>query len=299
MKRKMFFMGTLALVLAGVTFWSCQKNEELMDAEDGVMLKKGKMAAMETGDAIFNLPTNPICFDEEITIEFFVGNDEINCGLVRVDILKPSGIGASWNDEKEIWENAWTVKILDDENPVDGKVSYTFKPDEIGEYKFRGTSAEENDRGDKCGVKIDGFVESEILLIENCNECTNWQTESAFAGEAIGGGNKGWWFSYDGDGVETIWAGQNINVGTVEYISGGEMVITLKDGWELNPIKLNKETGEETENTEPVKIQGYTTLPSDRPAAGQFTTYKGTELTPEVDEYAFYVIHLDVRKCAD
>ncbi len=50
-------------------------------------------------------------------------------------------------------------------------------------------------------------------------------------------------------------------------------------------------------NTDAVKIQGYNTAPSGKnPAPGQFTTYKGSSLTPSVAQFANYGIHLDVRK---
>jgi hypothetical protein len=112
---------------------------------------------------------------------------------------------------------------------------------------------------------------------------TSYDFDTAFGGNASGAGSS-WWYYYDGTGVETIWAGQSKNAGTVEKI-GGNLVITLANGFELNP-----------EVSESVKIQGYTTLPADRPAAGQFKTYKGTSLTVPVGSFPFYVIHLDVRK---
>lgn len=115
-------------------------------------------------------------------------------------------------------------------------------------------------------------------------ECTSFRNETAFGGNASGSGNA-WWYYYDGVGVETVWAGQSINVGTVVLVNGN-LVITLTGGWELEPS-----------TSESVKIQGYTTLPSSRPAAGQFTTYKGTSLTVPVASFPYYIIHLDVRKC--
>lgn len=114
--------------------------------------------------------------------------------------------------------------------------------------------------------------------------CTSYRNETAFGGNASGVGNA-WWYYYDGVGVETIWAGQSINVGYVTLVNGN-LLITLTNGWELDPS-----------TAESVKIQGYSTLPASRPAAGQFTTYKGTSLTVPVGSFPYYVIHLDVRKC--
>jgi hypothetical protein len=119
------------------------------------------------------------------------------------------------------------------------------------------------------------------LLSASLVEC---QFETAYGGETAGAGNA-WWLHYDGIGVETIRAGQHENAGTVQLV-GGNLVITLTGGWELK-----------SDATQSVKIQGYTTLPSSRPASGQFTTYKGTALTVPVGQFPYYVVHLDVQKC--
>ncbi len=115
------------------------------------------------------------------------------------------------------------------------------------------------------------------------NVCIDWDEDTAWGGTAVGAGN-GWWFYYTGGGSQTIWAGQSKNAGSV-VVANGVATITLNPGWELQP------------GSESVKIQGYNTLPSARPAAGQFT-YKGTELTVSVGNFTYYAIHLDVRKCS-
>jgi hypothetical protein len=113
--------------------------------------------------------------------------------------------------------------------------------------------------------------------------CTSWQTETAYGGNAAGSGNA-WWFSYNGVDVQTIWAGQHYNAGTVQLVNG-VLVVTLSNGWELQDV------------AEPVKVQGYNTLPNSRPASGQFTTYKGKQTSVAVGSFSNYVVHLDVRKC--
>ena len=45
-----------------------------------------------------------------------------------------------------------------------------------------------------------------------------------------------------------------------------------------------------------IKVQGYDEAPSGNPAPGQFTYYKGRDLTILVDEANYYGIHLDVAK---
>ncbi len=114
------------------------------------------------------------------------------------------------------------------------------------------------------------------------------KTETAWGGNTAGGGSA-WWFYYDasGDAVQTLWAGQTKEAGTVEVIDG-MVYITLTGGWELQDVD------------EPVKIKGYDNIPIERPEAGLFTgegTYKGEALTVDIGEYAFYAIHLDVKNC--
>ncbi|WP_143019721.1 hypothetical protein [Niabella drilacis] len=86
------------------------------------------------------------------------------------------------------------------------------------------------------------------------------------------------------------YAGQTMQAGTVSFpasdINSNIIItITLAAGWSL------------TSDNESVKIQGYnTTPPASNPAPGQFKTYKGNSLTVTVPSFAFYGIHLDVRR---
>ena len=119
------------------------------------------------------------------------------------------------------------------------------------------------------------------------------QYETAWGGNSEGSG-AAWWFYYDVSvgGVQTIWAGQHINVGTVK-VEDGCVYINLTGGWELSDIDIDGKLV-----TESVKIQGYDSIPDTRPAAGKFTTYKGNDLTVcEIGGFAFYAIHLDVQLC--
>jgi len=112
------------------------------------------------------------------------------------------------------------------------------------------------------------------------------QAETAWGGETAGAGSA-WWFYFDvsGETIQPIWAGQDINVGTVTYDDiAGTLTIVLTNDWEL------------TDDSESVKIQGYDEIPDTRPAAGQFDI-KGTDLVVDVDPFAYYGIHLDVILC--
>lgn len=57
MKRKLFLLGTLALILAGGTMWSCQKDDLMTSPEDGLVLKGGTIPFTWTD----------VCADQEIS----------------------------------------------------------------------------------------------------------------------------------------------------------------------------------------------------------------------------------------
>ena len=91
--------------------------------------------------------------------------------------------------------------------------------------------------------------------------------------------------------TQPIYAGQNLTDGTVTC-DGTTGVLSINLGsWSLQ------------DRAESVKVQCYHNegeLPSTRPEAGHFTTYKGTELT--VPDFncnlcRYIAIHLDVQQC--
>lgn len=105
--------------------------------------------------------------------------------------------------------------------------------------------------------------------------------------------DKGNWSTYTPYVADTpvdIYAGQTHLVGTVTFSEavGGQVSITIT----LDQAILQ-------DDAESVKIQGYNTAPSGNPAPGQFTTYKGKETIITVDAFAYYGIHLDVRRVVE
>lgn len=114
------------------------------------------------------------------------------------------------------------------------------------------------------------------------NPC--WKGETAFGGETEGSG-AAWWFAFDtnGDAQQPIYAGQELVPDAYVTYSGGNFEITLGPNMVLD-----------SNEDEPVKAQGYNTLPSSRPVAGLFSLYKGTSLTFNGNGSTYYVIHLDV-----
>ncbi|BAX78713.1 hypothetical protein [Labilibaculum antarcticum] len=133
------------------------------------------------------------------------------------------------------------------------------------------------------GVLPEGIYDLGFVL--PASWCADCRLETAWGG-AFKGEGRAWWFYYDASvgGQQAIYAGQYVVDGAyVEYVNG-EIRIELGDSMSL------------IDDDEAVKIKGYDTLPTTRPAAGHFT-YKGTDLTVPVDEYAYYAVHLDVAVC--
>ena len=122
-------------------------------------------------------------------------------------------------------------------------------------------------------------------------------TETAWGGTTPGKG-PAWWYYYDNNLVDEsgpvdtqpIYAGQNLTDGTVTCNEAGQLSIEL-GSWSLQ------------DRAESVKVQCYHDegeLPSTRPPAGLFTTYKGTDLiVPNFDcnSCRYIAIHLDVEQC--
>jgi hypothetical protein len=122
--------------------------------------------------------------------------------------------------------------------------------------------------------------------VSGCTEETAW-------GGTTPGKGPAWWYYYDNilTDPQPIYAGQNLTNGGVTCVADEELSINL-GSWSLQ------------DRAESVKVQCYTEgqLPSTRPEAGLFTTFKGTALTvPGVscnsDSCRYIAIHLDVQQC--
>lgn len=124
-------------------------------------------------------------------------------------------------------------------------------------------------------------------LVACQSEC-DWQEETAFGGGVAGAGNA-WWYAIDAttSGTYPIYAGQQAVPGaSVNYDAVTDLItINLGSGMQLQSV------------SEPVKVEGYDQLPSERPAAGLFQLYKGSNLTVQGNGSAYYVVHLDVEVC--
>jgi hypothetical protein len=154
-----------------------------------------------------------------------------------------------------------------------------------GETSDSGLASPVNASGSAAGLSNLTFCYN--LVPCNNNTC-DWQEETAFGGSVAGAGNA-WWYAIDAttSGSYPIYAGQNAVAGASVDYNATTDVITINLG---NNMQLQNVS-------EPVKVEGYNTLPTTRPAAGLFSLYKGTNLTVQGNNSNFYVVHLDVEVC--
>jgi hypothetical protein len=88
-------------------------------------------------------------------------------------------------------------------------------------------------------------------------------------------------------GTYPIYAGQTAVPGASVTYDAATDIITINLGPNMQLQNVS----------EPVKVEGYNTLPSSRSSAGLFTLYKGTNLTVKDNNSNYYVVHLDVEVC--
>ncbi len=69
MKRKLFFISALALMVAGAIFWSCQKDEISVNAEDGINLKQAEVCE---NNILPTFPDIPDCDENCIDADPYV-----------------------------------------------------------------------------------------------------------------------------------------------------------------------------------------------------------------------------------
>lgn len=134
----------------------------------------------------------------------------------------------------------------------------------------------------------------EYSLRELCGE---WQCSGSETGWANGPRytQKGNWATYTpyvANSTVIIYAGQNINVGTVQMsaVVNNEVTLTIEltGGWHFQDVN------------ESLKIQDYAVAPSGNPAPGQFAwkyNATGDSWTVTVPANNFYGIHLDLTHC--
>lgn len=137
---------SLCIVCAGLFLTSCQKDDMAVNPEDALQLRE---VSFEYA------PSDSICVGDSITITYDNGlaND---CGKSSIQMRGPG-------------DDEWTA-VLQNEEPVDGEVTYTFEPELTGVYEFRahwiraGSPASCPDSPPQLG-----WEEAEVLVVSDCD----------------------------------------------------------------------------------------------------------------------------------
>jgi len=270
--------------IVAIAFTSCQKDNLVIDQKDEVAVTStsaaGVVPVLHTGGSGGNVA----CGDLEIEYEF--SSDRINYEGGEFDADFPAGFTVTTDGTSVTWSYT----------PVDGMCLdgvtvivkggnaanvYTY---EAGINGDSGLVSPDNASNGPAGLSNLTFCYNLVECEEE--ECYEYHEETAWAG--IAGDGAAWWFYIviDEEGGEyPIYAGQELVIGAYVIIDAdGILTIELGDNLMLQEVN------------EAVKIQGYSTIPTRRPNAGRFTTYKGDLPVygdVDVSDYNYVAIHLD------
>ncbi|TVP46206.1 MAG: hypothetical protein EA341_14010 [Mongoliibacter sp.] len=162
----LFSLRAMGMVLLSTfLLFSCSQMESFTDGDLNLSKEEVNegitLDALENGlNGIFSrsFEFSTECLNEEVIVTFDIGQGSINCGNARIDMKGPSDID-------------WVAKVAEGQ-PVDGVLTYTFTPTEIGDYQFRGTfNREPLGGGNFCGENINGFTNTFTLNVIECLGC--------------------------------------------------------------------------------------------------------------------------------
>jgi hypothetical protein len=223
--------------------------------------------------------------------DYFGCDFDFTSGRVNCDGCTGGTAGPiTWTYDPGTKEVSWTSTV-----PV--KVAFIVKGGNDANVYVYGCSEDEGCATGDSGLTAPINTGNQIAGLSNLTICwslcengeVECNEETAFGGNTVGGG-PAWWYAFDTQGLacQNIYAGQQLmQGGSVCWDAATDVLtITLGAGWAL-----------QNDTDESVKVQGYNSLPKRRPAAGQFTTYKGEELIVQGNGSRYYVIHLDVAYC--
>jgi hypothetical protein len=291
MKRKLFLLSAMALVITGAMFWSCQK-EEMMNTEEG-MLKNASLQLPACGAGCINdiQQYNGTLLKGAGVV---VGNIEVHNTKENL-IVKV--ISSSYVSSIRVTINDTEYYFDKDEDPISSSIVTYSEPGTASPNKGKilwmmvtlPLDANVSCTEYAISVDADGGGKAEVLYKQYqwCEDCTI-RNETAFAGDDVNENASGSWFYYftAADGSAKIWAGQNEEIGTVTLSAEGLLSISLNGDWKLK-------TGE----AESVKIQGLSEIPSSRLQGKDYSIKNTTLENIDAGEFLYYMIHLDVEIC--
>jgi hypothetical protein len=289
MKRKLLLLLSMFAIVA-IAFTSCQKDQ-LIDQKDEVAALSTPSTPVSDGDV------TPFIIEEDgpggnVTCDMLDGNFALSTGKFNYDAET-----GEWEDDDEvIYENFPYEGITVEYDPETKTLSFTANVPGycVGAVIVKGGPSANiyfypegisSDSG--LGAPGNADLSNLTFCLIECEdeECYEFYDETAWAG--IAGPGSAWWFIIDTtlDGPYQIYAGQKLVEGAFVNIESGMLTIDFGDYLTLQDV------------SEPIKIQGYNTIPNRRPAAGGFTTYKGDFPADGVNVAGFrYVaVHLDAK----
>ena len=303
MKNKLFTVFTILTVFFATSFLGCQKDIEIVDQTELAFTKTTPSAPAASTSAVIpriipgaNNGGNRTCAEVGTafgtTFDLSIGQFNFANGVF--DGTWPAGLNVVVTNGTHVSFSMDEPIKIGDECYVVGAVIVKGGPNANVYYYAGGTMADQGLASPPVGRNgnIAGLSNLTFCFIkvscEPAGECG--QGETAWAGNFAGQG-AAWWFYYDTQGPvrQSIFAGQQLVAGAYVEVVNGVMTIVLGNNMRLQTVN------------ESVKVQGYNTLPSSRPASGQFTTYKGSNLVIPLSTplTRFYAIHLDVEVKVD
>ena len=315
--------------------WSCQKEAledfsqnlksslksdatepigELVDVPPG----QGGNVECDQVAELFNIDfvdsSDRIGFDNDATDPWYTGDGEDRIyypeypfpGLT-VTVTGDTYVSWSYNPEPYQDEDGWWINLVGAVIVKGGNNAnvYLYNTDENVEWVHSdsGLSAPDNlNNPNNIPYGLSNLTFCFIRIPYTPPTCYEFMGETAWAANDNNPGElrytrRGNWATYVEYAAKTttLFAGQNIPVGTVDFsaVVDGEVTITitLEDEW----IFAEYEMGVAVE--ENVKIQDYEFAPSGNPAPGQFEwkgTAEGKNFSIVVPANYFYGVHVDV-----
>lgn len=283
--KKFLFISFLSLATTAAIFTACSKSVDSESATQRTSVA-GINPVVVVGD---NNGGNVTCDEAALNAglsgyEFTTGKQDYpfnDASFSNGVSVTTDGTNVSWSITPPAGFCVSTVAVIVKGGPAANVYHYN------GLSSDSGLASPVNASGNPAGLSNLTICYNLVPCDNNENDC-DWQEETAFGGSVAGAGNA-WWFALDAStsGTYPIYAGQQaVDGASVVYDATTDQIsIVLGNHMQLQNV------------SEPVKVEGYNVLPSERPAAGLFELYKGTNLTVQGNNSNYYVVHLDVEVC--
>lgn len=303
--KKMFYLSTMALLIAGAVFSGCVKDEVLVFAEnEQVMLKSAAVAAEnECLPSVYSLVTQKnrqvgqitVSNDENfLTVEFtgngwpasivqlWVGTDPAAVPKNRKYVPLPGKFPYRNAGFTAFQIPLYELFTLPPGGSYNGREVYIFAHAEFTETETGEASAWSE--GTSFGTSRWGSYSTYTV----CTQPRGCSPHTAHGGDSYSNGIYYYDNTAEGGGAQAIHTNNGKVAGTVEY-SSGELSFSFEQEWmftDLLPEPL-------------VKVYGY----SEEPGSGPILVFEGEptfnqeRITVLLDDYNFYKIELNLQEC--